>query len=58
MNFRTVAERNSGGKKMRVKMPLRMLLAVGWPLMESHRVGKRGLEQIVVARRRVFSAGG
>src|SRR5579864_1058476 len=34
---------------MRVKMPGFVRLAVGWPLMEAHGIGKGGFEKIVVA---------
>src|ERR1700746_3173218 len=36
---------------MRVEMPLWISLSIGGPLVEAHRIGKRGLKQIVVANR-------
>lgn len=39
---------------MRVKMPLRMGFAIGRTLVKSHRVGKRSLEEVVVARGEPF----
>lgn len=44
---------NGGGPQkrreiMRVKMPGFVRLAVGWPLMKTHGIGKGGFEQIVV----------
>src|SRR5262245_47023364 len=44
--------------KVSVKVPLRMLLVVGGPLVEAHRVGERGLEQVVVERRQLLENSG
>jgi len=37
-------------KKVCVKMPLRMIVAVGRTLVKTHRVRERSLKQIVIAR--------